>query len=308
MDGKIIKLEVDEPSAQNSIVYLKALMHSFFSKPLPNPIIVIPIHRLPLEAGELRSLESVRRHLGKHLIDFIMPERLALIDFEVQNNERVTRFPNRYFQSPDSYNGLLTSSWFYEQFMDFTHMLVCQLDCLIFKNELLNWCLKDWDYIGSPMLKHNGNAENDADWVIGNGGLSLRKTTSFLRVLRRVSPREVYFNPKTRTCEAPDFERGYFLEESKYRFKTIKARIGSFLSNWRVEKEVFGFRANEDIFWSIEAAKFDPSFKVAPFADGRQFAFEKHASVLFKKNRNQLPFGCHAWEKYEPDFWEQHCE
>jgi hypothetical protein len=233
-----------------------------------------------------------------------MPERLTLDAFEVKNNERVTRFPDRYFQSPDSYNGLLTSSWFYEQFIDFTHMLVCQLDCLIFKNELLHWCLKDWDYIGSPMLKNNGNPENDSDWVIGNGGLSLRKTVSFLRVLNRLSPKSVYFEPKTRSCDAPDFDRGYFLEDSKYRF-TLESKISSYFSNWRVDHEVSGFRANEDIFWSIEAAKFVPSFRAAPFDVGRQFAFEKHPSVLLKKNGNNLPFGCHAWKKHEPNFWDQ---
>lgn len=277
-------------------------MKSFFSKPLPNPIIVIPIHRLPLDVDELYSLESVRRNLVNYLIDFIMPERLTLIDFEIKNNERLTRLPNRYFQSPDSYNGLLTSAWFYEQFIDFTHILVCQLDCLIFKNELLHWCLKDWDYIGSPMLKCNGDPENDKDWVVGNGGLSLRKTASFLRVLKRFSPKNTYFKPKTRTCDAPDFERGYFLQESKYRL-TFKERVDSYINGWRVDQEVRGFRANEDIFWSLEAAKFDPQFRVAPFDDGRKFAWEKYPAWLYEKNGNELPFGCHAWRKYAPDFW-----
>ena len=64
-----------------------------------------------------------------------------------------------------------------------------------------------------------------------------------------------------------------------------------------------GFRANEDIFWSIEASKFDPAFRVAPFSEGLNFGSEKHASLLYQKNGNQLPFGCHAWKKYEPDFW-----
>ena len=272
------------------------------SKPLPNPIVVIPIHRLPLNEYELCSLESVRRHLGDYLIDFVLPERLELIDFKVQKNERVTRLPNRYFQSPDSYNGLLTSAWFYEQFIDFTHMLVCQLDCLIFKNELLHWCLKDWDYIGSPMLNCNGDPDNDAHWVTGNGGLSLRKIRSFLRTLKTFSPKAVYFDSTTRTCDAPDFALGYFPEESKYRF-TIKTWFRSVIAGWTVDQELRGFRANEDIFWSIEAVKFDPKFRVASFEEARQFAFEKHTSVLFQKNGNELPFGCHAWNKYEPDFW-----
>ena len=278
------------------------MQKAFLKKTYPNPVIVVPVHRLPLDLMENISLKYVRKILGDYVLHFIMPERLALIDFGLLNNERITRLPNRYFQSTDSYNGLLTSAWFYEQFTDFTHMLIYQLDCLVFKNNLLHWCLKDWDYIGSPMLNYNGDPENDAHWVTGNGGLSLRKISSFLRILKAFSPKAVYFDSKTRTCDAPDFALGYFPEELKYRF-TIKTWFRSVIAGWRVDQELRGFRANEDIFWSIEAVKFDPKFRVAPFEEARQFAFEKHASVLFQKNGNELPFGCHAWEKYEPDFW-----
>lgn len=37
--------------------------------------------------------------------------------------------------------------------------------------------------------------------------------------------------------------------------------------------------------------------------EASHFAFEKHPSFLFSQN-GQLPFGCHAWRKYEYDeFW-----
>ena len=272
------------------------------SKPLPNPIVVIPIHRLPLDADELRSLESVRRHLGDYLIDFIMPECLLLDKFVTQKNERVTRFPNRFFQSTDSYNGMLTSAWFYEQYANHSHLLICQLDSLVFKNELLEWCLEEWDYIGAPLLKYNGHPENDSDWIIGNGGFSLRKTKSFLRVLRSAAPKGIYFNAKTRTCDAPDFELGYSIDPLKYCF-SLKQKTESYLTSWNVDQEVRGFRANEDIFWSSEAAKFYHKFRVAPFEEGRRFAWEKNPSTLYHKNGNKLPFGCHAWKKYATTFY-----
>lgn len=266
------------------------------------PVIVIPIYKLPIDAIEAISLSAMRKHLSKYVKHFIIPERVQINNFEIHDNEFITRMPDRYFQSTDSYNGLLTSVWFYEQFIEFTHMLIYQLDCLVFSDQLLDLCCRDWDYIGSPMLKYSGDPNIDADWVIGNGGLSLRKIRSFLRVLKRISPKAVYFNPRTRTCDAPDFERGYFPDRSSLRFPLIE-KMRSLIAGWSVENEVYGFRANEDIFWSMEANKFDSNFRVAPFEAGRQFAFEKHPGFLFQKNANSLPFGCHAWNKYEPDFW-----
>lgn len=35
-----------------------------------------------------------------------------------------------------------------------------------------------------------------------------------------------------------------------------------------------------------------------------QFAFEKYPSYLYNLNNKKLPFGCHAWQKYEYNtFW-----
>ena len=37
------------------------------------------------------------------------------------------------------------------------------------------------------------------------------------------------------------------------------------------------------------------------------FSFELSPSYLYKLNGNYLPFGCHAWYKYEyENFWKQH--
>ncbi len=36
------------------------------------------------------------------------------------------------------------------------------------------------------------------------------------------------------------------------------------------------------------------------------FAFERSPRYLYEKNANILPFGCHAWEKYDKAFWLNH--
>jgi hypothetical protein len=269
-----------------------------------NPVIVVPFYRSILTDSEKISLSCLRKHLAQFEINFLMPEHLQNHNLVLNKNEFIMRMPNRFFISTDTYNSLLLSRWFYEQFIRFSHILVYQLDCLVFSDCLQKWCCSGWDYMGAPLLKKNGSPELNSDWFVGNGGLSLRKVRSFLRVLRKKSPQSIYYESSRRVCDAPDVEECYFLPQKKYRFN-LKSTFNSYIKNWTVDHEVRGFRANEDVFWSIEATKFDRSFKVAPFEVAFQFAVEKHPSVLIAKNQGKLPFGCHAWDKYDPDFWDK---
>jgi hypothetical protein len=47
-------------------------------------------------------------------------------------------------------------------------------------------------------------------------------------------------------------------------------------------------------------------FKVPDEYTAAKFSMEVKAPILFEKNSNRLPFGCHAWEKYETVFWRNH--
>lgn len=38
------------------------------------------------------------------------------------------------------------------------------------------------------------------------------------------------------------------------------------------------------------------------------FSFEVNPGFLFEQKAFKFPFGCHAWEKYEPEFWKQNVE
>jgi hypothetical protein len=61
---------------------------------------------------------------------------------------------------------------------------------------------------------------------------------------------------------------------------------------------------NEDHFWSDEAVKYFPDFKVASIEEGLRFAFEVAPRLCFEMNNRTLPFGCHAWYKFDRTFWE----
>jgi len=65
-----------------------------------------------------------------------------------------------------------------------------------------------------------------------------------------------------------------------------------------------GNRLNEDCFWSFKAADYYPGFKIASVSDGLSFSFEAAPRRCFERNVDHLPFGCHAWGKYDRKFWE----
>jgi len=46
-------------------------------------------------------------------------------------------------------------------------------------------------------------------------------------------------------------------------------------------------------------------FTIPLASEAVAFAFEAHPEYLFELNQQQLPFGCHAWQRYNPEFWER---
>jgi hypothetical protein len=135
---------------------------------------------------------------------------------------------------------------------------------------------------------------------VGNGGFSLRKIESFLRVIE--SPRYT-IDPAAYWREycASNPKSMQYLHLPKKYLKRLRIFNGARwqMSHWqRMNQE------NEDYFWSIEGANYYPGFKVASVETGLRFAFEAAPRQCFELNKRRLPFGCHAWPRYDRDFWE----
>lgn len=62
---------------------------------------------------------------------------------------------------------------------------------------------------------------------------------------------------------------------------------------------------NEDVFFSMANSD---EFKVAPVKTALEFSFETEVRKCFEKNGKKLPFGCHAWGKYDLRFWKPYIE
>lgn len=62
---------------------------------------------------------------------------------------------------------------------------------------------------------------------------------------------------------------------------------------------------NEDVFFAGQASR---EFNVAPTDVALSFAFERDVKLCYELNGNELPFGCHAWEKHNLEFWKPYLE
>jgi hypothetical protein len=261
--------------------------------------IVVPIYRPDLTADEEVSLGSIRKHLSRYGICFVAPESLDLSAIQ-RDGESTERFPDEFFSGIEGYNRLLKSSGFYERFTHSDYILIAQLDCLIFSSSLNEWMDRGWDYLAAPWFK--GFSEDHAAglWRVGNGGLSLRRVESYLRVLRQpVIAGSIY--PRWGHCAwRPPLESW---ESGLYQKVSALNRINPFTRKYSVEDELRKFPYNEDVFWAIEALKFDPSFRLAPAEEALPFAFEVSPRWSLEQTKGKLPFGCHAWARYEREFW-----
>jgi uncharacterized protein DUF5672 len=223
-----------------------------------NVAVVVPYWGSPLGDDERLSLRQLERFLGRY-------DRYAI--GEPLTGLGHKRFQRRYFKNPVTYSRLLLSRRFYDAFAGYEFLLVHQLDAVVFRDELEDWCARGLDYVGAPWFPGDAMPLVNEP-AVGNGGLSLRRVAAFREVLERAGER--------------------------YARRWVEGRSGS------------RFEAHEDLFWSFDARRFVPEFRVASVEEALGFAFELEPRRAFELAGRRLPFGAHAWAKYDRAFWEPH--
>lgn len=261
--------------------------------------VVVPMYKEELDADERISY----RHLCEYLAGFdkfmVSPERLKV---ELEGFS-VKRFRNEFFHSTATYSALLISPEFYEAFTDYEYILLYQLDSLVFSDKLLEWCAKDFDYIGAPWFSRDG-ANFVEESAVGNGGFSLRKIESFLRVLEAPGAGAEMEKYRDALYSALPWHQQLVQLPYKLRKKlSLSAAKRKDILN-ETGQVPAGKRLNEDCFWSFKARDHYPAFRIAPVSDALNFSFEMAPRRCFELNGRRLPFGCHAWSKYDRAFWE----
>lgn len=177
--------------------------------------IVVPIYKEKLNVFDRISLQQLQNVLGKYPICFAAPKSLVF-DYDICVDAYVERFDDKFFESTESYSQLMMCTDFYKRFQSFKYILIYQLDAFVFSDRLKEFCAMDFDYIGAPAPKI---IWDHLTRYVGNGGLSLRKTKSMLRVL--TNKNEILFNSKMEDilqCEDKFF--AYCSSLPKLNFKT----------------------------------------------------------------------------------------
>lgn len=254
--------------------------------------VVIPIYKNEISPEEVKSLNQCLKILGRHQITLIAPIGLVftrILDIFKEHSvwPDIVFFSEFYFADILGYNRLMISREFYERFIRYDYILIYQLDCFVFKDELDYWCRLKYDYIGAPwilngvennfirriksmlkkklkLLLNYPNTWDVNDLGVGNGGFSLRNPTRFLKVIRKMDKTKRYM--------------GYWTP--------------------------IDYHYNEDMFWSFEVNRYFPNIKKPGWKTALRFAFEINPKFCFEINNHELPFGCHAYSRYGGEFWD----
>ncbi len=256
-------------------------------------VILIFAHKPTLQWYEAIGLEQCFRVLGHHPIRLVCPTGLDVSAYRrITPALEVDFVPSHWLASYRAYNRMKILPFLYERYAAYEFLLTYELDAFVFKNELEDWCEQAWDYIGAPWFDGHNNARRDAAPIgVGNGGFSLRRISTMLRVMhswKAIRPTlNVYSEWRSCTDRLP---RGLW------------RLLGNLI--WRncFHHYLNRFSENEDIFWSCAGDRI-AGFRLAPYQVARHFSFEVNPERLFLECGNKLPFGCHKWMEYQPDFW-----
>lgn len=261
-------------------------------------VIVIPVYRSP-SADELISLRRCCEVLASYEMVLVCPESMdssVYSDLWASYNLplRIHRFTDAFFAGIAGYNRLLLSECFYLAFADYEYILIYQPDAYVFEDRLSEWCDRGFDFVGAPLV----GDYRDTDYspamplVVGNGGLCLRNVAFALRFF---SGKKNVFSPSQIAERIRLFEKPH----TRFLLWLLMCcgwhnKPRSVAANWRY---------NEDNFWSIVlvGSSYAPNLPSPEEALG--FAFERFPAQMYSR-LGHLPFGCHAWKKYQyEEFW-----
>ena len=253
--------------------------------------VVVPIYK-PLSESERNVLAHNINMLEAYNFVIVAPQSLSdyLSSLTLVGGEQITVqcFNDVFFSDVQAYSRLMLQTRFYAVFARYDYVLICQLDCLILRDELSAWIEKGFSYVGAPIFIGFTNPKKpyEFDGAL-NGGLSLRKLADVDRVLKQA----------------------IFLRISGVRVleKTGLLRLANLLlAPFHKILVPLRPRLNEDMVWSKIVPNLWPCFSLPHPQEAANFAFEVAPRYLFTLTEGRLPFGCHAFEKYDSSFWREH--
>lgn len=145
-----------------------------------NLIIIIPFYKQDMDIFEEISLTQLKKVLGKYDICFIGPEGKQINCNHILASYKIETYDSSYFENTKSYSRLLLSTEFYLKYKNYKYMLIHQMDAFVFEDRVQEFINLGYDYYGAPMT-----SDDPSEYVLYNGGLSLRKIDSVIDVLEK---------------------------------------------------------------------------------------------------------------------------
>lgn len=241
--------------------------------------VVIPIYKQNPNPSEAKSLAQGLKVFSSYPIVFIAPDNLDTTYYEECSKEHTNiyfqRFHDSYFKSIGNYNALMTAKFFYKTFLKYQFILIYQLDAFVFRDELEYWCSLNYDYIGAP-------------WLDGWMKPYLGKMNWYRNLKWKIQNREG------------------LVGNGGYSLRKTKSLLLALILFGKNDSEVDLSAEHEDVFFSRTVPRKIPFFSIPSIQVAVKFAFETNPALCFRLNNCELPFGCHGWEKNDPDFYKEH--
>lgn len=151
--------------------------------------VVVPVYKKNPVFFEQASLMQCVRVLGqKYDIYLVAPFGLDLDGYKsVCPNYKFKekRLAKGFFEGLEGYNQLCKRWEFYNSFQEYQYMLVYQLDCWVFSDNLEYFISLNHDYIGAPWIEIDTQQNTAKSVKCGNGGFSLRRIDKFVEVCKK---------------------------------------------------------------------------------------------------------------------------
>lgn len=246
--------------------------------------VVIPLYKEEPTEDDLIAIRRCFEVLGNYSIVAIKPKELDLRNYRFNFNN-VRTFDSVFFSGIEGYNRMMTCPQFYKAFLDVEYILIYQTDAFVFSDQLKFWCDQGYDYIGAPWYysKRSSTVSN-----------YIRSFKSWIHKKMNLKEKGTDY-PSEKQFYNQVGNGGLSLRRTR-RFYELALKERSLIDYYNGRPEHF---FNEDIFWSIEANRRKKRLRIPDYKIALKFAIEGNPEKALMENNGDLPFGCHAWRKYE---------